>query len=82
MWAIKVEGRMLDIRARRRVEQSAVLVKGPGRLPNSVPKIDAPTSPNNYHVFVLNTHHTKGKRGGSEWPVDISTSGGKRRRMG
>ncbi|KAL8354542.1 hypothetical protein RB601_004107 [Gaeumannomyces tritici] len=85
VWAIKVEERMINIRARKSVESpSAPSVAVPGRLPTSVAEIDAPpaASPDARtvnHKILLTIRRSKAKR--ARGLDEASAAGGKRRRM-
>lgn len=86
VWAIKVEERMINIRARKRVgSPSATSVAAPGRLPTSVAKIGAPLAASSdartvNHKILLTIQHSKAKR--ARGLDEASAACGKRRRMG
>ncbi|KAL8383594.1 hypothetical protein RB595_010676 [Gaeumannomyces hyphopodioides] len=87
VWAIKVEERMINIRARKRVgSPSAPSVAVPGRLPTSVAKIDASLAASsdartvNHKILLTIQHSKKAKR--ARGLDEASAASGKRRRMG
>lgn len=96
VWALKVEERMLNIRARdnKLGTPPAASATVPGRLPTSVAKIDAPlaaassssdarTTTVNQKIVLTIQHSKPNKRAmGEPGFDDASAAGGKRRRMG